>query len=153
MSSRVLRLAATAVKSWTRFYTWRAPRAAADMRRAEIESDLWEQLNDQHRALRPLEIIFRIIAGIPDDLRWRVEHVTTRQLRRWLALAGTTAAIMAAVWIGTAARPLEPPPPPAAPDLRWRRTEPMPPPPPPPPPICSPPGVGRPPAAPCTPWP
>jgi hypothetical protein len=68
MRSRALRLAVTAVRSWTRFYTWRAPRAAAEMRRAEIESDLWEQLNDQHRPLRPLEIIFRVIADIPDDL-------------------------------------------------------------------------------------
>jgi hypothetical protein len=152
MTTRALRLAVAVVRLWTRLYSWGLPQAGAAARRAEIESDLWEQLNDTERVPHPLEIVSRAILGMPADLRWRVEAVSPEHLRRSFTLALGSAGLAAAVWVGLAARPPEPPQRPAAPDLQWRRTRPMPPPPPPPPPICSPLGIGA-SAKPCTPWP
>ena len=40
-----LRLVTGAVRSWTRFYTWRVAPSLREARRAEIESDLWEHLH------------------------------------------------------------------------------------------------------------
>jgi hypothetical protein len=153
MTRRALHLAVEAVRLWTRLYTWGLPQTAAATRRAEIESDLWEQLNDPDRRPGALEIVSRVLFGMPNDLRWRVEAMSPEHLRRSVTLTLGSVGVAAAVWVGLAARPPEPPQRPAAPDLQWRRTRPMPPPPPPPPPICNPPGVGRPRVEPCTPWP
>ena len=39
-------VAVTIIRTWTRIYTWGAPTLWAEQRRAEIESDLWEQQQD-----------------------------------------------------------------------------------------------------------
>ena len=47
-------LAVAAVRTWTRAYTWGTPSVWAEQRRAEIESDLWEQQQDPNaRSLAP----------------------------------------------------------------------------------------------------
>jgi hypothetical protein len=150
-----LRLATGAVRAWTRLYTWRLKPSDREARRAEIESDLWEHLNAEHgdRSL-PLEIVSRLMLGIPDDMRWRVEQVRSRpaSVRRAFWLSMGSAAVLACLWVEMTMRPAEPPQRPAAPDFSWRRARvPAPPPPPPPPPPCNPPGIGRPPFSPCTP--
>ena len=153
MRSPLLLAAVTLVRLWTRVYSWRLPEAIRNARRAELESDLWEcQQPGTRTAVLPLEIIARLILGLPDDLVWRFEHDRARfqSTRMALAVIAGAAAIVTVVWIGLAAQHAERPPAPAAPARQLRHVE-MPPPPPPPPPPCNPPGIGRPAFSPCTP--
>jgi len=125
------------VLSWVRLYTWRMPRAVREARIAEIESDLWESSQDDNRSgPRPLQIIARLLIGIPDDLQWRAEQIAALSHGARLALAlVVTVALMGAVWVRLTLDQVESPPAPSAPDLRWRPKNPLPPPPPPPPPF------------------
>jgi hypothetical protein len=92
-------LAVTLVKTWTRVYTWGVPPVWAERRRADIESDLWEQRQDPNggRGLAPaVQILARLIAGIADDLRWRLERTTLQDnvlIRRAVLLGATTIAL------------------------------------------------------------
>jgi hypothetical protein len=92
-------LAVAVVRTWTRAYTWGAPSVWAGQRRAEIESDLWEQQQDPNgaRGLAPtVQVLARLVAGMTDDLRWRLERTTPRDLvviRRAVTLAVTTVAL------------------------------------------------------------
>ena len=43
-------IAVTVGRTWTRAYTWGTPSVWAEQRRAEIESDLWEQQQDPNGA-------------------------------------------------------------------------------------------------------
>jgi hypothetical protein len=150
----LLRLSVAAVRLWTRVYTWRMPRSVREARRAEIESDLWEcQTDEAAGPALPIQIMGRLALGVLDDVHWRVEHGSraSHVARRTIALSVGTAAVLACVWAGLTLSSAEPPQLPAAPDVRWRRA-PYPPPPPPPPPPCNPPGIGREPFSPCTPY-
>ncbi len=149
-----LRLATRAVRGWTRLYTWRLEHPVREARRAEIESDLWEHLNaEEDSRTLPFEIVSRLLLGIPDDVRWRIEHVSSHPIsvRRAIAWSVGSTAVLACLWVGLAMRPAEPPQPPPVPDFSFRRARPVPPPPPPPPPPCNPPGIGRRAFSPCTP--
>lgn len=62
------------VVGWTATYTRRLPREIAQARRDEIASDLWEQRADaagRSSARAALEIVRRMLVGIPADLVWR----------------------------------------------------------------------------------
>jgi hypothetical protein len=150
-----LRSATGAVRAWTQLYTWRLEPSVRDARRAEIQSDLWEQLNAERAGpTLPLRIVSRLVLGITDDMRWRIEHVSRhrRSVRRLIVSSIGSAIGLAWLWVGLTFGQAEPPTPPAAPAFSWRRVQvPPPPPPPPPPPRCNPPGIGRPPLSPCTP--
>jgi hypothetical protein len=69
------RRAVALANGWTRWYTGWVGEEAGARRRAEIESDLWEQLADD-RASRVVgtgvgaSISWRVIAGMPADLAW-----------------------------------------------------------------------------------
>jgi hypothetical protein len=148
-------LAVAIVRAWTFVYTVGLPTDDRERRRAEIESDLWENANDPAGgAALAGRIISRLILGLVDDVRWRVEQTKTRASQRQaLAVMLTAAVLLLFVWIGVTTRHVDPPQPPEAPDLDWRhRHRPAPPPPPPPPPPCNPPGIGRPAFSPCTPY-
>jgi uncharacterized protein (TIGR03435 family) len=95
MSSALPRLAVALVRGWTRLYTWRMPPDLRDERRAEVESDLWESQSD---AAGPgvragLQILLRLVIGIPDDLGWRVEQSAADDALtpRFVALSGRVA--------------------------------------------------------------
>jgi hypothetical protein len=128
------------VRGWTRLYTWRLPALARDTRRAEIDSDLWEYSQD--RGAEPgvasalasaLHVIARLIAGIPDDVSWRVSHAPLRTGPMRAAISLTAAAMtVLAAWVYVVAAPMELPSP--APLVRVVDVYPPPPPPPPPPP-------------------
>jgi len=154
MRSLWLRISLAAVRTWTRVYTWRMPRSVRDARRAEIESDLWEcRAGDASGPALPIQIIGRLVLGLFDDVRWRVEHVSrdSHVARRTLAFSVASAAVLTCVWVGLIVIPGTPPQAPTAPEVSWRRAQ-YPPPPPPPPPPCNPPGIGREPFSPCTPY-
>ena len=92
-------IAVTIVRTWTRVYTWGTPSVWAEQRRADIESDLWEQQQDSNggRGLSPaVHVLVRLFTGIADDLSWRVEHTTLQDnvlIRRAVTLAATTVAL------------------------------------------------------------
>lgn len=77
-------LAAALTRLWVRAYTSGMPPDLRELRRAEIEADLWEH---RHDALRegwspmalPLEIVLRALLGIPDDVGWRLESMRARR--------------------------------------------------------------------------
>jgi hypothetical protein len=143
------RLAADCVRWWTRFYTLGMSESIRDARLAEIESDLWEHRADEPN---PLLVFSRLLRGMLDDFRWRVEHMANERhpALRALVLSLGVAILFSTLWVSVAMRDAGTPKPPAAPDLVSRRVE-YPPPPPPPPPPCNPPGSGRAPFTPCTP--
>lgn len=67
------------VRGWSSLYTRGLPCDHRDRRRAELESDLWEHVfasREQHEGqlLLTLQILTRLIAGVPADLTWRLEH-------------------------------------------------------------------------------
>lgn len=154
MTSLLMRISSAAVRTWIRIYTWHMPRSIREARRAEIESDLWECQSDESAGpALPIQIIGRLVLGAFDDVRWRVEHMIRdrRVARRTLAFSVVTTAVLVSVWVFlgiTIGTPLQAP---AAPEVRWERAQ-YPPPPPPPPPPCNPPGIGRKPFSPCTPY-
>jgi hypothetical protein len=75
MNSQLLAVVSNLVRAWTRVYTWGMRTELRDARRIEIESDLWES---QHHSVgdgSALQILLRLLLGIPADLSWRAEHV------------------------------------------------------------------------------
>ena len=130
-------LAMSAVRAWTRFYTWGLPPELRDARRDEIESDLWESFQDgRGGAVLAWQIWARLFGGIADDLGWRFDLVTGIPVvaLRFAVTFGLIGILL--LLIGTASTRL--PDLPAAP--KFPRPIDPPPPPPPPPPPCAPPG-------------
>jgi len=78
-------LAARLVRRWVRLYTRGLEPTVREMRRGEIDSDLWEHRREAESAgLRPrqtaMEIVARMILGMAADVGWRramprAEHV------------------------------------------------------------------------------
>jgi hypothetical protein len=97
VSGRLFPVALALARCWVRLYTSHMPPLPAEMRRAEIESDLWEMAHDPDgRPARAsgLPAMLRLLRGIPDDLAWRFENAALEEqliLRRLLALTAVTA--------------------------------------------------------------
>lgn len=79
-------MAAAIARYWVRGYTGWVGAEAAERRRAEITSDVWEQRADARgRGATPattaLSIAGRVVAGIPADLMWvRTQRLAMRGL-------------------------------------------------------------------------
>jgi hypothetical protein len=59
-------------RRWVNLYTRSLPRDVAERRRAEIESDLWEQVHDEGSIDRVADAVLgRCLRGIPADVWWR----------------------------------------------------------------------------------
>lgn len=63
-------------RRWIATYTRRLPDQIAEQRRDEIISDLWEHHQDsalagRHKLRHNLDVIERVLSGIPADLSWR----------------------------------------------------------------------------------
>lgn len=138
MSAGLLRAAVDLARVWTRIYTLGMPPWERDARRVEIESDLWEFEQD-HRT-RGIGLVrtaghalARLVLGMPDDLRWRIERTPRRQAWRTVFAASTAAAaIYSVLWLTSVMKAdLLPTPHP----LPAGRAFDHPPPPPPPPPL------------------
>jgi uncharacterized protein (TIGR03435 family) len=95
MKSPLPNFAIAAVRVWTRLYTWRMEPAVREARCAEIESDLWEFQRDTEGGSQSftLQVLVRLILGIPDDVGWRIDQVASseRVSRRTVALTATAA--------------------------------------------------------------
>ena len=131
-------LAMSAVRAWTRCYTWGLPAELRDARRDEIESDLWESFQDARGdAALAYQIWARLLGGLADDLWWRFDQAPSMPVIA-LRFAVTCGLIgMLLLLIGAASTRV--PDLPASP--RFPPLIDPPPPPPPPPPPCPPPGV------------
>jgi hypothetical protein len=154
MTSTFLTIAVALVRTWTRVYTWKLDPNVRDERRAEIDSDIWEQVHAPDAgATVAFEILGRLLLGMHADLHWRLEHgAPLVSARRVLLATIASAAVVLMVWAvmffgrtRTLPHTIPSPPP-----MRVVRGDVLPPPPPPPPPLCAP---GAPPQANCTRWP
>lgn len=129
------RIAAAAVRAWTRVYTCGMSAGARDNRRMEIESDLWESRHDPDRdaGLRAAgRIVLRLVLGVPDDLFWRASRVTGRRVAALRAAA--TVMLFLVVWAYAQWLMSTPLPEPPLRPMQFVSDSPPPPPPPPPPP-------------------
>lgn len=68
-------LACRLARRWVRVYTAALATDVGDGRRAEIESDLWEHIADahvrqEHRISTQLDVLARVLIGLPSDLTW-----------------------------------------------------------------------------------
>ncbi len=146
MTALLLRLATASVRGWTRLYTVNLPAPLRDARRQEVDSDLWESAHDPEMPSETLafQILGRLIAGVPDDVQWRLEQNTLGEQGRRVAVLAGAAGILTLVLvfiIGSARQPTLP----ELPELELHQRillgrHPHGPPPPPPPPPCAPPG-------------
>jgi len=90
-SGLVHSLARSTCRLWVRAYTRRLPSEAAERRRQEIESDLYEHFDEAAQAgvtgrRLGAEILGRVLVGVPADLSWRR---ATRQPQLRLVFGGT----------------------------------------------------------------
>jgi uncharacterized protein (TIGR03435 family) len=76
MTSRAPDIAAHLVRLWTRVYTLGMPSSVRDPRLNEIECDLWECQHDADRKTNAVEILTRLVLGVPHDVMWRFEQTT-----------------------------------------------------------------------------
>ena len=58
-------------RSWVAFYTRSLDEPVGERRRAEMASDLWEQLNDASSGRASAQVLDRCLRGIPADVWWR----------------------------------------------------------------------------------
>ena len=136
MRSPLLRGAATAVRLWTRLYTSRLAAAVRDARRAEIESDLWEHAQDAASgapARMAVQVLLRLLLGMPDDLVWRLERESSGRHPLRLALGAAACLVIAVSMLVVRSTGTELPSVPDAPVRARGESHPAPPPPPPPP--------------------
>ena len=101
-------LAIAVASWWVRLYTCGVDRTIADARRAEFESDLWESLHDRGRSdgstARSLEILDRLVRGVPADLAWCfAERQSQGRARENDRRAGMNFTASQTGWMGLAA--------------------------------------------------
>jgi hypothetical protein len=79
MTTLIMTFAIGLTRWWVRLYTRGLPPEMRDARRAEIESDLWEQgedatTNGSQPDETALQVFGRLLLGIQADLSWRLEQ-------------------------------------------------------------------------------
>ena len=92
----MIALALAFAGAWVRIYTRGMPAAVRDARRSEIECDLWEQREEARSCCRrasatALDVLGRVLRGVPSDLSWRLEHRARGRLTRPLRAGAVTA--------------------------------------------------------------
>jgi uncharacterized protein (TIGR03435 family) len=114
VTSRAVLLSVRLVRVWTRAYTLGMPAGVRDARLSDIECDLWECQHDTDRPARAIEIVARLLLGMPDDVLWRLEYAADEDAammappRRTIAASAFTCsfalhviALVGAVWIAS----------------------------------------------------
>jgi hypothetical protein len=74
-------------RRWVRLYTAGLPPEIREARRAELESDLWEQDHEAAAAgVRPtmtaMQVLHRLVRGLPADLSWRQQQGGAKVFRK-----------------------------------------------------------------------
>lgn len=72
-----LGLAMNTVRGWVRLYTSGLPAAIQHRRRAEVDSDLWEQgeMAAEETASNAGHILARLVLGMPADISWHIAEL------------------------------------------------------------------------------
>lgn len=85
--SSLLQLVSQITLAWVALYTRGVPTDFRDRRRAELESDVWEHAFNRDREgahdtvwKRALQMIGRLLVGMPADLAWRMELISLSRL-------------------------------------------------------------------------
>ena len=92
----MIALSLALARAWVRTYTRGVPAPVRDARRAEIESDLWEQRHEEQSRHRrafatALNVLGRVLRGVPSDLSWRLQHRERGRVARRLRLGAAAA--------------------------------------------------------------
>ncbi len=91
MTNRSANISVWLVRKWVRLYTMGLPIEDKQTRRDEIDSDLWEQMQDAagsgNGTGAAWNIFGRLLFGIVDDLSWRMENDRNAQRREYMDLA------------------------------------------------------------------
>lgn len=96
-------IAVALTRAWTELYTGQLPPDVGDARRREIDGDLWDMQHDPgaaHGARGAWLVIARLVAGMLDDVAWRMEQGPLAEqliVRRVVAVTAATA-IVIALW-------------------------------------------------------
>jgi hypothetical protein len=107
MNARLLPLVIAVARMWTRVYTWGLPSMHADVRRAEIDSDLWELQRDAERGsvwAPAVQVVARLVLGVAEDVWWRMEQVNAADsvpLRRTVAYMAAALSMIGIFWMAT----------------------------------------------------
>jgi hypothetical protein len=100
MTRGPLSFALTLTRGWIGIYTWGTARDVAEDRRRELESDFWEMEHDAELGpplARAWLATWRLFAGIPDDLAWRLESGAPEEqavVRRVVAITAATLLVL-----------------------------------------------------------
>lgn len=76
MNDLLTSLAAGVARNWVAVYTLGLPPSVRDARRAELQSDLWEQRNDVRSETSnsiAKGVLARVLGGMPADLLWAID--------------------------------------------------------------------------------
>lgn len=76
MNDLLTSIAAGIARSWVAVYTLRLPPSVRDARRAELESDLWEQRHDTRSGTSnwlAKGMLGRVLGGVPADVLWAID--------------------------------------------------------------------------------
>jgi hypothetical protein len=89
--SALLDIATGMTRTWVSLYTSGLPPEFRDSRRAEIDSDVWEQqrtadLLNQPQGETSLHLLARLVLGIPSDVTWRLEAAHSAQSERSISV-------------------------------------------------------------------
>ena len=102
----VQEIASALARAWVRLYTRRMPPDLRELRRAEIDADLWEQQRDAREGGVPqatvaVETLLRTVIGIPDDVGWCFEATSARRAAAIEGRIGTMAiSVRQTRWMG-----------------------------------------------------
>ena len=80
-----------------RAYTFPLPAVAQERRRAELESDLWEQAADGGQGL---DAALRLVRGVPDDVLWSLRRCfeAAHPVRNPRAVMALAVPLLLALW-------------------------------------------------------
>ena len=104
MQTLLLRLSVALTRGWTRVYTWRTASTEGNDRRREIDSDLWELVNDPEagsHGTKAAHVFVRLIAGVREDIGWRIERAGSDDQLRIRRTVSVMAAMLVVIslWI------------------------------------------------------
>ena len=87
MKSLNLNMVMKFTEAWVYFYTIGLPEKIRKARQDEINSDIWEHLQDLRRENKSLtEIIGRLLRGMPADIIWRLNQSEATIARVFISL-------------------------------------------------------------------
>jgi len=84
MIPSILSLSASSVRLWVHLYTTGLPASTRQSRRAEIDSDLWEQVECAEAVTlsTAVHVFLRMLLGMPSDIAWHLADLGGNTMNR-----------------------------------------------------------------------